>query len=273
VKLTGSELRTVIDELQSAWQAHGDADSLYQPAARRDQRFTGEDAARVAIVHGWARHLHETARAAALLLDNRMTNAALPLVRQMFECALTAVWVVQSKDQHGVRAIIREHSRSRRAFAIDAHKAASPTFRESADDIADSELAHDLATSDSSRQFRDICLDLSPGGVDAYIYYRVMSSYSHASLAVTDLYYKAADPGSGAMPYRLAEPRAAIPADTLLYFVAVTLVWGARAYTYTSRDHTHRSVIRRAAHTLQVNSEIQLSDHYRRRHAKPRTTR
>lgn len=271
MKLSDAELRDVIDELQDAWREHGDADLLHQPAARRDRPFTSEDVARVAIVHGWARHLHETAKAVVLLLDNEMTNAALPLVRQMYECALSAVWVVQSQEQHGVRAIISEHVRTRRAFAREAEKAESPTFRESAGEIADIEARDDLASNDNARQFRDICLDLTPAGVDAYIYYRVMSSYSHASLAVSDLYYKKADPDRGPLPYRLPEAQAAIPADSLLYFVAISLVWAARAYAYTSRDQTHRSIIRRLARTLEVNSEIQLSAHYRRRHAKTRT--
>lgn len=261
------ELRSIIDELQQAWADHGDADALYQPAARRDRPFTGYDTVRLAIVFGWTRHLYETARAAVLLIDNGMPNAAVPLVRQMYECALSAVWLVQSRDQHGVHAIVREHGRNRSALMNEVRNAESLTFRRTADDVADVGLGSDRETLDTARRFRDICLDLTPGGVDLYILYRLLSSYSHASLSVTDLYYKNPDSETQVLPYRLAQARPAIPAETLLNAAAIALVWGARAYTYTSKDKTHRSIIRRLANALGVTSELQLSDHYRRRHA------
>ena len=268
--LTGDELRVLIHDLQAAWDDYGDAEVLHQPAARRNRPFTGEDAQRVGVVHGWVRHLHETGKAAVLLLNNGLVNAELPLVRQMFELALTSVWVMQSEDQHGVRAVVLEHSRNRAAFAREARLAQSPTFQQSADEIVDTDSGHIPGTFDSVQRFREICLDLTPAGHDAYVIYRVLSTSSHPSVSVSDLYFDAPATPAERLPARRLLATAAIPADTLLYFVAVTLVWGARAYVYTSQDKMHRSLLRSAARVLLVTSEIKLSEHYRRRHAKRR---
>lgn len=271
--LTVDELRQIIDGLRDAWLQHGDAELIRQPAARRGRKFSNLDVARATVVHGLACHVYETARAVLVLMDSGLTNAAVPLVRQMYECALTSVWIVQSSDQHGVTAVLHEHARNRAAVAVDVRDAQSEAFREAVEKIRDADPSPFVGSFDSVRQFRDICLDLVPGGIDAYLTYRVLSTYSHASVGIADLYYAPAPPGAVGVPHRRTHADTAFAADTLLYFAASTLVWSGRAYSYVSRDQVHRSLLRSAARSLGTPAEIHLSDHYRRRHARQRKAR
>ncbi|WP_312674380.1 DUF5677 domain-containing protein [Microbacterium sp.] len=101
-------LRTQIDELLVEWAEREQATTMHQPAARRGQRFTGPDIARISAVIGLARHVHDTARAIVLLLDAGHEAAATPLVRLAYESALTSAWLVQSTEQHGVLAFLHE---------------------------------------------------------------------------------------------------------------------------------------------------------------------
>lgn len=264
-------LRELIEHLLEQWERYGGPGTeLHQPLARRGRPFEGTDIARLAAVHGLVRHVHENAAAVTLLIDHNHINAAIPLVRQMYECALTAVWLIQSEDDHGVMALLAEHVRNRKTLQAEARKATSQTFRDGADEIADTGNESYLGSFDSLRNFQSLCLDLAPGGTDAYIYYRVLSTYSHASLGVTDLYYSTPSPDQPFEPRALPAARLPLDASALAFFAATSMVWGARAFTYTSRSREHRSILRAAARQLEVNAEIDLSDYYRKRHATKR---
>lgn len=260
------ELRELIEHLLTQWALHSDGGTYRQPAARRGRSFTGPDVARVAIVDGFARHIHKTAGAVVALIDGGHVTAAAPLVRQMYECALSAVWLIQSADDHGVKALLAEHTRNRRALQGDILQARSAVFREGAEDLPDTDPTPFIGSLDSVRSFKGICLDLEPGGVDAYVYYRLLSTFSHASLGVTDLYFAPSPQGTYA-PHRRPVPRTPISADMMLFFAAISMVWGGRAYTYASHDKAHRSILRDAARYLGINAEIGLSDTYRKRHS------
>ena len=224
----------------------------------------GKDVSRVSAVIGLARHAHDTAGAAALLLEDGHTNSAVPLVRLTYEDALTAVWLVQSHDHHGITAFMHEYARGRRALRADASLAASAVFREGADQVTDADPSPYEDKLDSFQQFRQLCLDLNPGGVDAYLLYRVLSGYSHASVNVADLYLEEAE---GGVPGKRDEPKEALSPALLYYLLACSLVWVGRAFTYLSHDRAHRSLLRRSARRLGVNSEPQLSESYHKRHA------
>lgn len=266
------ELRELIDHLLTQWALHSDVGTYRQPAARRGKSFTSPDITRAAIVDGFGRHVHKTAAAVVTLIDAGHVTAAAPLVRQMYETALTAVWLIQSTEDHGVKALLSEHTRNRRALQGDIRQARSAVFREGAEDLPDTDPTPFIGSLDSVRSFKGICLDLEPGGVDAYVYYRLLSTYSHASLGVVDLYF-APSPVGTYLPHRRPDPRKPISADMMLYFAAISMVWVARAYTYISHDKEHRSILRDAAKYLDVNPEVGLSDNYRKRHSTRREPR
>jgi hypothetical protein len=271
--LAAAELRTLIEHLREQWDIHGlGTTTWHQPAAREGRRFVGSDVARVAAVEGLTRHVHETASSVLLLTEAGQVNSALPLVRLMYECALNAVWLMQSKDDHGIKALLDEHSRNRLAIQRDARQAASQVFRDGADDVADTDREPYAGSLDSTRNFENICKDLSPGGTDAYIFYRLLSSFSHASLEVSEFYYLKALPETPGLPQRRLKPRRPLNPDTLLFFAATSMVWSARAFTYSSHNKAHRSVLRHAAGRLEISAELGLSERYRRRHSAFRKT-
>lgn len=264
-----ADLHTLIEGLLNQWDVAGKPQTLHQPAARKGQRITGNDVARVTSVYGLARHVHELARAVCLLLSQEHTNAAIPLVRTLYENALTAAWLVQSEGDHGIRAFVHEHARIRRALQNDAFRAASEVFREGASEIADTDPTPYLGSADSVRNFHDVCLDLKPAGKDAFIYFRLFSNFSHASPKVADLYFERTTDKSGPPTY-LHEPEDGVPVNVLLFFTAASLVWAARAYSYLLKDKQYRSFLRSCARELGVDAELKLSEHYYQRHAKRR---
>lgn len=262
--------RIVFDELLNGWAGHSSVESFYQPAARRGKKFEANDIARITVVIGLVNHVYDTARAIALLVDSEQTNAAVPLVRSVYESALTAVWVVQSRDHDGITAFIHEYTRGRKALQDDALKSATRAFRETAGNIPNADPSLYEGSADSARQFRQICLDLNPGGVDAYILYRVLSGYSHATMNVVDLYFDERDDGT---VVKLLEASEALEPAPLIMLTACSLAWAGRAFSYLSNDAAHRSVVRKAALKLGINPEPQLSENYYQRHAKTRSKR
>ncbi len=256
----------VLEELLNSWPAFSAATAdFHQPAARRGKRFENPDVARIATVIGLSRHVYDTVEAANLLIQSERDNAAIPLVRMAYETALTAVWLVQSKGHHGITAFMREYSRSRKALQQDAAKATSAAFREGAASVADADPDLYPEEIDSVQRFRQVCLDLTPGGADAYVIYRVLSAYSHSSLSAAELYIAKHESG---VPGRRDRPDRALSRALLQYLMACSLVWAGRAFSYLSHDKAHRSVLRQAARRLGITSELQLGPNYHQRHAK-----
>lgn len=261
------ELRRHVDELLEEWDDAGAPQPLHQPSVRQGKKFTGADAARLTSVFGLARHTHETARSIIVLLDARHHSTVATLVRAAYETALTAAWLVQSVGNHGITAFLHEYTRSRTALRNDALKAASAVFRDGAVDVADTDMTPYEGSLDSARQFGQVCEDLAPGGKDAYILYRILSSYSHPTVRTVDLYFGPPQAGT-TMPLYRKTPDVPLTREMLLFLTASALVWSARAYSYLTKDQAHRNSLRRRARALNIQDELHLSDTYRQRHAR-----
>lgn len=266
-----SATRELVDELLEEWGEYENASTMHQPAARRGKVITGADVARITAVIGLARHVHDTSRAVLLLLDAGHEAAATPLVRLAYEGALTAAWLVQSREQHGVLAFLHEHARTRAALKRDASQAMSFVYREGVNHLRDTDMTPYIGSLDSARQFAQVCDDLTPGGKDAYVLYRILSAYSHASVQVVDLYF--APGATGGIPSSRSKADGTIGQSGLLFLTASAMIWSARAHSYLTQDKTHRNSLRRAARALGINAELQLSESYYRRHARGESPR
>lgn len=262
-----SELRKVVDELLQAWDTFGHPTQMSQPRARAGKPITTTDVARMECVIGLARHVHETARAIQLLSATGHPNSALPLVRLVYECALTATWLVQSKDDDGILAFAHEYARQRQGLQRVMKTALAQVFREGK--VTGTESERFLGSTDNARRFDLVCEDLAPGGSDAYVLYRILSSYCHAGISVVDLYFLPPWDEETVPPPR-KDPKTAIDVNLLLYLTSVSMVWGGRAVSYISKSKNYRSALRRIAGQLEIKSEIELSDAYWQRHAKAR---
>lgn len=268
--LTTAELRRLADDLILAWNDEGHPTEMSQPRVRSGRPIMTTDVARMESVVGLARHVHETARAILLLIDSGQANAAVPLVRLVYECALTATWLVQSEDHDGVKAFMHEYTRQQTNLKSVLKRSIVEIFRQGADDVADTNMDAHLGSTDNARRFDLICEDLAPGGADAYLYYKALSSYSHAGVRVVDLYFSAPAPNDHVPPPR-REPGSALGEDLLLFLCNASMVWSGRAVTYISKNKSYRGTLRRAARALEVTSEIHLSSAYRERHAEARS--
>ncbi len=261
-----AELRAVIGGLEAVWEAAAAIRELQQPRARRGQRFAGHDLSRMATIYGLASHVHRTSQATLVLIEAGHLNEAIPLVRLAYETALTAAWLAQSAGDHGVAAILGEHTRQRRNLRDNLLSSATETFRDSAPTIVDTDSSEFDHTVDNARRFDLICKDLTPGGIDAYVYYHAFSAFSHPSVDIADLYVQKV-PGHD-MPGFRSEPLEPHSEDTLLYFTAASMLWASRAYSYFTRSQDHRDQLRALARRLGIKDDLQLSPEYHRRHAK-----
>ncbi len=256
--------RLVLDELLSDWAEFSEVDDFHPQRDRRGKPLDGRDVSLIAAIIGLGNHAYDTARAAATLLDDGQLNASLLLVRTVYETALTAVWLVQAKDHQGITAFLHEYARGRGALQRDARSAASKVFREGAEGLPDADPSLYEDKLDSMRNFQQVCEDLHPGGIDAYILYRILSGYSHPSAAIVDLYIDQHTDGS---PVKRQQAKPALEPDLLCFTLSAALVWAGRAFSYLSKSKAHRSALRSAARKLGIPAEIQLSERYLMRHA------
>lgn len=150
--------RVVLDELLNDWSEYSDVEDFRPPRERRGKRLDGSDVSLIATIIGLVNHAYDTAKASVILLDGGHENASLPLVRAVYETALIAVWLVQSRDHQGITAFLHEYARGRRALQKDARLAASQVFREGADGLPDADPSLYDDRLDSMQQFN---LDLS----------------------------------------------------------------------------------------------------------------
>ncbi|MFL1999549.1 DUF6988 family protein [Microbacterium sp. A1-JK] len=267
--LDAAELRDLTGRLLNAWDAEGHPTQISQPRARSGKKITTTDVARMECVIGLTRHVHETARAIDVLLSSGHSNPAVPLVRLVYECALTATWLVQSENDDGVKAFMHEYTRQQKSLQSTLEREMTGTFRDRSVDVADTDMSAYLGSADNVRRFDLICEDLAPGGSDAYVYYRVLSSLSHAGVPVVDLYFSPPQAGE-VMPPPRQQPDTALDSAFLQFLTNAAMVWSGRAVSYLSKNLSYRRTLRNAATQLEITSEIALSDVYRKRHAATR---
>lgn len=207
----------------------------------------------LAVAHGLAAHTHYIATPALDLIGMGRVLASLPLIRAAYESAITAQWVVQTGD--GAAAFVNEDLRQRRNHVTSLEKAASETLRGASAEVA-AQLMDELETTSSARRFDEICADLTPGGQDAYVVYRSLSHLSHASVLVADQYLEALE----VSPHLALRTEPAEPdAPTWTHILAASLVWAGRAVDILDQNHPRRAALRRAAHALGIQPELQLS--------------
>ncbi|TRW46416.1 DUF5677 domain-containing protein [Georgenia yuyongxinii] len=206
-------------------------------------------------------HVHELATAAVPLLVEGMSTVATPLVRSIYESALTAHWVAQAED--GGEAFVREDLRQRRNMRDTLGKAASETFRKGAEGIAHLDLeVSQTPDEDAARAFQKLCEDLEPGGTDAYAWYRFLSTMTHPSTLVTDQYLDEVD-GELILSNRPKNPTV----EVWMFLTVASMVWAGRAVTYMQRDSDdRRDYLRSVARQIGVEAELDLSQAYHLRH-------
>ncbi|MFC7488795.1 DUF5677 domain-containing protein [Knoellia sp. CPCC 206453] len=217
-----------------------------------------------AMVYAYCAHVHATADAYLVVLDVGPALVATPLARVCYEMAITAQWIAQTPD--GYRALNNEEIRSRVALVKAFRESASEVFQEGATAVAHADASERLESDSdaSARNFEQLCLDLAPGGKDAYAIYRAMSMESHPNVLIADQWIDPPDDEGGRHKLRII-PKDGSAIETWSYMVAASLVWSGRALDYFDRGHRRRSFLRTMAREVGAAETLQLSDIYRRR--------
>ncbi|WP_280188141.1 MULTISPECIES: DUF5677 domain-containing protein [Nocardia] len=249
--MTREQIAAVITDLRHSWnQFHATDLDLSVPRDATALSVT-------ACVLGLASHVTALAGTVVTVLDQSSNElVAMPLVRQAFECAITAHWLAQVPD--GMQAFASEHTRKRNALVADLRRARSEAFRTGADKVA----AHILPETPSksggpARNFNQMCDDLSLAGVDAYVYYRLASEQAHPSVLVADQYLESADKDGIVL---LTVPRTTVADSGWLFLTAASTVWAQMAVNYCDPERRRRNELRAIARKLQIKAELTLSD-------------
>ncbi|WP_432456567.1 hypothetical protein [Cellulomonas iranensis] len=212
-------VRQRMDELVLTWRG-SDEDTIR--AIRRDSDIVA------LTVFGLASHVYSLAKAVRVLDDADEGPQIVPLVRQMIECSVTAMWV----EKYGRRAaitLLREDARGRRNAFETFVKSGLPD--DGSVDRWQNELdVLDPDTSASSEKFWQRCEELD-GMSGAYAMFRALSGVSHAGSMVVDLYAQPADvtPESPLGVALVAQPKMwahdAVRGTGLMYLLLAGMAW------------------------------------------------
>lgn len=179
---------------------------------------------------------------------------AFPTVRATFETAMTAMWLSQSRE--ATSAFHNEHERQNRNLVEHGLKAASEAMRAGAAGItARSSEEYETSANPQARSFEKLCASLT-GGRDAYVVYRLMSTYAHPSMAITEHYLFESENEAGVTLH--SEPTQ--PTDNFwLYMTVASMIWALRAMDHMDQGHPHRSWLRQAAKKLGIAETLNLT--------------
>lgn len=242
--LTDVELRDLAMSLIESWNA-GPLQVEMRP---------GREQGQFVVTYGLAAHAHRLAKAALLLLENGLTLEAAPTVRSLYEHSLTAQWVGQYKD--GAAGFTHEYLRARRATVETLLRTGRQSAREKAQQMEDidpwEDTPHDAEK--PARHFGMLCQELNVTE-ELYAYYRIMSGMAHPTGHIVDSYVESVDPLVVSR-----EPQGHEQASSSLYLCCVSLVLAGRALDWLDRSHPRREKLRRAARTLGIKPELQLSE-------------
>lgn len=241
-------LKAVIRDLLDGWSTEAGSVDL-------GQRNRRPDPGRFVAIHSLAAHVHRLGGAALMLSDAERPLEAMPLVRLAFESAITAMWLAQNEE--GGRAFVNEFGRQQRAMRQALLKSSNPTFASGGNDLPYVDASDLHSNSDvQARAFQQMCEDFN-GGTDLYIYYRLMSSYSHPGVRLVEEYIVPTDDGDDVKGL-LNVPRFS-PNGMWLFMLAASLIWAGTAFDYIEVTRKRRSELRTAARTIGVVRDLQLT--------------
>lgn len=229
-------VRARIDELVGLWRddPHDSVEVL-----RRDSDAVG------LTVFGLAAHTYSLAAAVRSLDDVGGEPTMVPLVRQMLECAVTAMWV-EKYNARAAKTVAKEQARGRLLVLKNFLDAGVPDdgsiakWQATIDEL-------DLDAGKSGEKLWQRCEELE-GLKSTYAMYRALSSVSHADGAVVDLYARTVDPTA---EHPVGVQLAAAPKqwlrDNVMSVALVYLLLAGRAWDRLDRHHRSRTRLKQIA--------------------------
>lgn len=259
---TPEQLSEACADLVKLWHTRGQINP--------DRRLDGYHETRLHTVSGLASHAYRTGEAAARLIRDGLWLEASPIIRTSFECAITTQWAAQVPD--GVQALLNEDYRSRRHMA-DTLKQSEAWAASGLEVPTTADEDHESFSNAQARNFKQMCDDLSPGGVEAYSYYKTLCWFSHATNYVIDHYTNLYESdGSYRITLRRTPRVSEDNAYTVQYFNAAALVWAASALDFLDADKAHEAQIAALAEKVHVTPKLMLTDKARARVKRERSS-
>lgn len=213
-----------------------------------------EPSQRIYAVYALAAHVHSLSPSVVNLFREGVAFTAIPLVRVMYECALTSQWIQLRSD--AANAFLNRDIKRRQALERTLPRASSRVFQESSVAGVDVDELETAATGPAGN-FERLCDELTPGGTDAYIYYRIMSWYSHPSVALVDRYLI---PGEDEeLPAVSEEPVTSESDLTFLYLAVCSMVWSGNAVDAFDTQRTRKVQLQAVADELGIQAELGIS--------------
>lgn|GEM_PF-486696 len=257
----GPSYREWSEQLLTHWDDHQSSQERFW-IRRGNRKGTRQQ---FALVYGLVCQAHESARGYLAALKVVPVTAATPMLRACYEQSITAHWVAQVDDAY--LGVGKEYMRLRSNLATNLRESAVQHFRDSAAvlEAANWGDLEELETYSVSpaRRFDLLCEDLSPGGKEAYLYYRVMSMESHASPTVVDEWLELT--GGTEQKLLLNPVSGARSEESWLYLLAASLIWAGRALDFFDGHRTRRDYLRSMAREVGVVPQLELSAAYHAR--------
>ncbi|MBN6812669.1 hypothetical protein [Kocuria marina] len=181
-----------------------------------------DDLRRMVIATGLAYQGHEQAKAYAAAWDAVSEYALVPLVRAVYETAVTAQWLMLVPG--GWKAVANEYRRSELAFIRTLRAVGVEDWTDAADRAAERLAAQgevwETPHGRQARHFEQMCRDLD--FPDGYLWFRMLSNAAHASIYSAGPWVR--EPAVEGGPVRVTAPQRDPEAGWLSYVVTSLLL-------------------------------------------------
>lgn len=232
-------LLALMDELFSEWSKFTEG-----PAITVRRRKGSVTYLQFGILWGLVANVYNTAQLVRAHYDSPNVSI-MPLIRSVFEGAITSAWIVQVDD--ATAAFKGEHFRQEKNLRETLLDSKDSWWRGLGEKMGGLE-AQDEEVSDSIQQakyIKDRCLDFQTGN-ELYAVYRMMCSLSHATISVCDNYVPPIPGANDGVPPEkrvriLTDPVELRAADSWLFIATCSLIWSARALNYILPDNDYRN--------------------------------
>ncbi|GAA3117430.1 hypothetical protein JOF29_006060 [Kribbella aluminosa] len=180
---------------------------------------------RLVMAYGLAAQAHDVGQDAVRAIRDGRYGAAPPLTRVVFECGVTAQWLVIEPE--AATAMAAEAHRQR--IALAGTMAKTQRFLRHAESVRVSAGPAPPPQSVSSKNFEKVCAQVDPAG-DLYVMYRTLSADAHAGAPIIHRWIgESGDPpvlGWRPTPTDLLLSERTILGSTL----ALSLLWAAAGF-------------------------------------------
>ena len=201
---------------------------------------SGYSAKQLGCAWGLYCEIHRLARAATILIDNKMSHESGIIARVMMEHTVVLHWIIERGDD-GVDALLANQAKRMKTW-VD--RTTNESSLKLPPDVA-SELASGFPGIDEMKalgQFEKICREV--GVIDLYVAYGFLSNFVHPTTTTSNIY---CDP-SGNLKL---EPTAGL-GDRNISLVTHCLIWTERDFDRITPGQPRADELERLADSLQA---------------------